>query len=671
MSDAFEQDVSTGEDDLSNIVADSQVPIEVAEDRLAELSRYLQEQIREAEADRSNLEDNIIRWSEAYEAEAEESKDFPWPGCSNITIPTIAIAADAFFSRLMNAVFGGRELYLTTSKSANWTKVAPPLERFLNWVTLDVMKARKKFGPWLLGTIKYGTGIMKLDWERKIRYAVTRDPQSGEVTKEPQKVYDAPKWTVIPLKDFFVSSDALASMDIQNCTWVGYRTYFTWKELKDLESSQIFHDVDAIKAEERTATSEAEQVAQSASGHEVRSPRDYEVFEIYLSYPLDQGDDESADQGILYELVINIEKETGHILRAVYNFFHHQERPLHMIRFMPRENSLYGVGIAQMLEDIQREVTGVHNRRNDNATIANTRAWKKRAGSMMTSEDVFPGAMVTVNEMDDISELRLGDIYPSLLNEEMHTNAIGEKRTGISDYSVGRESSAIGSRATATSTMAIIREGNQRFKLTIDDIKDAMGDMGHQILMLYQQFGEDELMYEVFSEKEKRYVQEYFAVPPEHTRTRIHLDTPALSEVINKEMNQQIMMTLMGVVEQFYKSMFEAMGVIGHPEAPELMRSLAVQATQTGAEIFKRLLHAFDFADADSFVPDIEELLGGQGGPMGALAQPAGGPHQEGAARPGGEPSMDATPGGNPEAFGITPQQMAELAGLGANQSAG
>ena len=661
-----------GTDEFGNIVADSQVPIEVSEDKLEELSRYLMEEIREAESNQSNLEGNIERWSEIYEAKAPESKTFPWPGCSNIIVPTVAIAVDAFFARVMNAIFGAKEIYVTSAKSPEWVKIAPAIERFLNWVSTDVMKMQKHFSTFLLGLIKYGTGIVKLDWERRIRYMVTRDPQSGAVVKEPVKLYDAPRLTVIPLQDFFVSSDALSSQDLQKCSWVGYRSYYTWKDLKDMESSGIFQEVDRIKAFERSTVSGVEQIAQEATGYEVVRPHDYEIFEIYLSFPLDQGDEEEADQGILYELIINIEKESGTILRAVYNFFQHQERPIHMARCMPRESSIFGIGLAQMLEDIQREITGIHNRRNDNATIANTRAWKKRNGSMLTSEDVFPGAMVPVNEMDDVSELRLGDIYPSQLQEEMHTNAIGEKRSGISDYSVGRESSAIGSRATATSTMAIIREGNQRFKLTIDEIKDVMGDLGHQILMLYQQFSDDELMYEIFSEKEKRYVQEYFAMPTERTRTKIHLDTPALSEVTNKEMNQQIMMTLMGVVEQFYKGLFDAVGVIGHPEAPPMMKQLAVQAAQSGSEIFKRLLHAFDFADADSFAPDIEELLGGMDGQgMEAPIGPEGVQGSQGDGVPGGQPDVGAGGAGGPESLGFTPQQMAELAGLGSGAGAG
>lgn len=633
----------------------SQFQIQVEDDVLDDISRWLQTEVMKAVSDRSDLEEKVRHWDSLYNAEPNsEKKDFPWPGASNITVPVVATAVDAVVARVMNSLFGANELWVGMPKSAEWAEIAGQLGDFLNWAGENVMDMYSVVQNWILTTIKNGTGVVKLPWEQRHK-RVKYMESNGQMIVEDVVMHDGPKPHVIPIDKFLFSPDALTTKDIQNCEWVGHPVYYTWKDLKELENTGVFTNVDVVEQYKRTQRNEGETAVDRQTGINPSEVEDYEIHEIWCSYNVD------GEDGYPSELIVSIHVESGTVLRAVYNFYRHQERPFHVIRYMPRENSLLGIGIPEMLEDIQEEVTTLHNQRIDNATISNTTIFKRRKGSRVGHLDVYPGAIVDVEEMEDIQAMQMGNPHSSLLIEEQHTNALGEKRTGVSDYTVGRESSAIGSRATATSTLALIREGNKRFQMTIRDIRQSLSDIAHQTLMLYQQFAkEHKVIYEMFSEEKKMLIRQFLELPADLTRNNVHIDIPALSETTNKEIKQQTMMTMMQVIQQFYMSMFQAVEVAINPQAPPEIQQLAVHAAKSGSEIYERLLESFDFRDAERFKPDINSLLNlqqgldmmqGQGASTGmealegepnAQANAAGGAPVGGAPSNEDEPHMDA-----------------------------
>lgn len=631
--------------------------VEMSEQELDEVINWIDEEIRRAESDRSDYDEKIIKWRDLYDAEPEqEVKDFPWEGASNIVIPIVATAVDAVLARMVNAVFGAKRLWLVKPKAPQWHDLGEPVTKFLDYVQDKVLKFYRTFRKFVLSTLKIGTGVVKIVWEKRWRKVVYMS--GGTRTEEVILVHDGPKaYNILP-ENFLFSSDLLHTQDIQTCTWVAERASYTWKELKNMELSQIFKDVDRIKEVKETTPTEAQGRAEDSTGI-IPSERDtYRVYEVWFTYPVDEN-------GTLAEFVMNIEIETKTVLRFVYNFYRHQERPFHMLTYMPREDSPLGIGLSEMLDDVQEEVTTIHNQRIDNATLANTKVFKRRRQAQILVDSVYPGAFIDVDEADDIMEMDLGTEHSTLLPEELHSNSIGERRTGVSDYTVGRESSAIGSRATATSTMALIREGNKRFQMVIRDIRDVLGDMGHQILMLYQQFAPDrEVMYEMMSDNDSQIFKKYFQLPPDMTRAAVHIDVEAVSETNNKEMQQQSMLQLLGVTQQFYNGLFQALQLATSPEAPPQMQQFGLQAAHTGSVIFERLLESMDVQDADYLAPDIQALLGGQPGmvgptsPLNANVGGLGGTEVQGGGpaatpSPGAEQAMATPSSGDGAALGF------------------
>lgn len=580
----------------------SEIPPNVQEDVVS----WLAQEIMTAQSEREDLTAKLVRWERMYEAvPAQQIKTFPWPGASNLEIPTIATAVESVHSRIMNSIFGPRDVWSAVVRSPEWSPIAEDISRWINWVGREVLHLKPIVSRWVLSTIKFGTGILKERWRRTQKNIKVRDAAGG-IKSETIDTHNGPMLSVVPLADFYISNDAIYSGDVQNCEWVAERQLYTYKQLKALETVGEFKDVDKIKESQRTSTTDMEEEIDRNVGTSVVEHKDYELWEVHCSYDID-------NDGIPEELCVVFELNTRTVLKAILNPYYHQERPYQVARYMIRDNSFYGIGICQMLDPIQTEVSSMHNRRLDNATLANTPAFARVRGSKIGPLEWYPGMIIDVNARGDLEALQIGKEHQTLLQEELNTNAIGEKRTGVNDYTVGRESAAIGSRATATSTLALIKEGNVRFKAVIDEVREALTTVAHQTIALYQQNADGgEVFFTMFQPKNMAMVKQYLTLPQELSRAGVIIDVPAISEAYNKDVQRQTYLTLMQVMQQFYGGMMQAFQIITDPtgQIPPQMKQLAIQGAESASKIWGRVLDAFDIVDSDTFTPDVQTLLG-------------------------------------------------------------
>jgi len=615
--------VSVPTDTTSAIPAQFDIPENVAQ----EVCDWLVAELENAKMERDELTQNLVRWERLYEAKpAQKVKTFPWDGASNLEVPTIGGSVDAVHARIMNTVFGARDLWSAVVKAPEWTSVAPDIGRWLNWVGREVLHIRPVIARWLLSTIKFGTGILKEKWVRRQKKVKIKN-KAGGIDSGTVDVHNGPMLTSVPLADFFLSNDALYSGDIQNCEWVGERQLYTFKQLKALEISEGYQNVDKIQSSQRSQASDLEEEIDDSVGVSISEFKDYEVWEFHCSRDIDE-------DGILEELRVVLHAETRTPLKVEFNPYYHQERPYTVARYMIRDNSFYGMGMCQMLDPIQTEVSSIHNRRLDNATLANTVTFSRVRGGKVGPMSWYPGMIFDVGAQGDLEAMRIGQTHPTLLPEEMNTNAIGERRTGVNDYSLGRESAAIGSRATATSTVALLKESNVKFGSVINEIREVISAVGHQTIALYQQNGLDaRIYYEMFEKKNAAAIRKYLTLPEGLSRAGVLLDVPAISEVYNKDIERQTFLTLMQITQQFYGGMMQAFNVAvsPNPQIPPQLRQLATQGAIAASKLWERTLKAFDIVDASTFTPDVEKMLGVQeigaqlNGQTGAIENTQGG----------------------------------------------
>lgn len=635
-------DSSAGAGQLTN------VQIQLEDALLEEVTNWLSNEIELAKQSRVNMVDKLNMLRRTYEAEPEEERrSFPWDGACNLVVPVAATAVETVFTRITGSLFGAGEMYAGKARSGKWADAVDPITTWLNWVNDNVFDASEVYGRWVLSCIKDGTAIIKLPWVRRIREVRYMDASGGTV-QETVVMHDGPRPEFVPLEDFYWSKDAISTQDLQSCEWVAHRFRQTWKQLKEAELSGDYIDVERLKTQKRTQFKDSETDVQDIVGDSPSEPGDYELWEVWASYPIN-------DEGALAEIVITMHLETRTVIRAVYNFYRHQERPFHALKFFPRDNHFLGIGLVEMLVQIQEEVTAIHRNRIDNATLANAKVYKRTNGARVQFDEIYPGAVIDVENHDDLTNMEMGMSHDTLLMEEQHTITIGEKRSGVSDYSVGRESSAIGSRATATSTMALIREGNRRFQFLIRSARKVITDIGHQAISLYQQFAPSrEVHYELFDENEKRWFDQVMQLPPELSRANIILDVKALDESTNKEIQQQAYMMMLKVLQETYMQIGQAFMLIENPQAPPALKQLAAQGAKSASKLIERLLESFDFKDAEAFSPNVEQLLSmtaalEMGGQIANLYETGS---NQGTGGQAPQPTMEATRGGPAEVPG-------------------
>ena len=130
-------------------------------------------------------------------------------------------------------VFGGKKLFVGNARSAKWVEVVNPIEVWLDWVSSDVVKLYKVCRSWFLSLCKYGTGILSVDWERRIKKVVYFDKALGSVQKEYVVTHDGPVAENVPLIDFLFSNDLTSTQDVQNCEWISHRKRYNWKNIEE------------------------------------------------------------------------------------------------------------------------------------------------------------------------------------------------------------------------------------------------------------------------------------------------------------------------------------------------------------------------------------------------------------------------------------------------------
>jgi hypothetical protein len=200
--------------------------------------------------------------------------------------------------------------------------------------------------------------------------------------------------------------------------------------------------------------------------------------------------------------------------------------------------------------------------------------------------------------------MQLGDIYQSGGVLEYRALAYAERASGVSDYQLGRESSVAGSRATATSTMALIQEGNRRFDLNIRDARDVLSAVGRDIIFLNQVFRSRGLAYMVQG-SDGLLTDKALDLPPEFSTAKVAVELTATTATINREMEKQGLMALMGVTQQYYEKLAMAGQAIMNPQVPPEFKELLMREAQGAQYLMKRIAQTFDVKNIDLVVPGI------------------------------------------------------------------
>jgi hypothetical protein len=534
--------------------------------------------------------------------------------------------------------------------------VAPYLERFLEHYQKHNLNLRAVVQPRLLEFVKLGTMVLKVIYDKDELEYLTYD-EDFSVVKKTFTRFAGPRVVGIHLGDFLFPP---FYESIQDCPFVAERQRTTWEKLKELELLGKLANVDAIRNQQtvgkRTIIEEARE---RVSKHVFRSmfANEIEVYEIWCDYQLHEGEAPS-------KLVITYHRDTRTILQLRLNWYFHQRKPYVIIPYQTTNDTMYGLGVVEMVKPIQDAITRWHRMAQDNAYLANIRMFIVRKGSGIEEVPrLYAGRCFFVdNPKEDFIPFAASNTYNSTIQERTTLLGFAEKRTGVSDYLVGRQSPIMGTRATATSTLALIREGLARVEEVLENLRAGFEEVIQLVLSLWIQYGTRGLEQIVFGENDEAAakIREFFSlVSVANVNGAFAVDLTVTDATTNKQARQQAQLALIQIMMQYLEKLLQAgsSAVVaarqGIPEYVEMVKDVMKAAR----EMFRDLAQQYDVADPDSYLPDLERYLNatGQGFSAGVEGRTVG---------PEGEQGMGI--GAGP--FGIPVEPDAESAGARAER---
>lgn len=617
--------------------------------RVDQLRWWLIQEITREKQDRQLLEEDWIRWSQAYRARpVEDEQTFPFIGASNLVIPVIGTDVDVMFARIMGMLFETDGLWSIEALRPELTEVAPKIEEFLDWAQKNEIDMVTPIGDWLLDILKLGTGVLKQRYHREMKKVFEWRELDNQIWQQQALIMlkDAPRVDHVKLHNFFIPA---GFADIQAAPWVAERVMLTWTQYIHRVHQGIYLNPPFLREfYARSLGGEVQEKLDDISRHKPGMGRLLDLYEFWLDFDVDgDGYDEA--------IVCTIHLDSQSVVRLDFNPFFNQDKPYSVGRYMRDGNSFYGIGLAEMGDHFQEEITAMHNQRIDNGTVQNSQTFAvaKDNTNISADEPVYPAKIWRVNNpRADIVPIALGSTsVPASIETENATLQYHTQRTGVSDYITGTNSPDIGYGAAYT-TQQMMAQATKRFGEFEREIRGGLAETGTRVLELYQQYNQRGKPFIALGQDDGALVNVVLHFPLDLIRKGLRVNVTAIDAEATKEArvrtNTIIMQQLMG----FYQQYMTALQYVMNPQLPPQIKQIAVQMVQGMSLMMHRILDDYNIQDADRFIPELQsaqQIHQAQLAQLAALVtggQPPVGGVNPALARPGAASGVAALPTG-------------------------
>lgn len=302
---------------------------------------------------------------------------------------------------------------------------------------------------------------------KKVEGQMIWTPEHSETIKV--TAFDGPNFETLNIYDCFPDPNAY---DIHTMRWFIYRRFKTLDELKEentRKGGEFYQDLDKLE----------KLVADKAKGKKKGyRPEDLQFREhrrVMLSTEEKIGEDESNPDIVVLRRFTKDRwtdycPEFDLILRDTPNPYFHGELPIVYGVDYIYPGELYGMGEIEPIERIQRAINAVLNQRLDNVQLTLNTMWKIKKGAGVDEHTLVsaPGNVVKTNDMTAVEPIQVPDVTGATFVQTMnYLTASLQNGSGITDYTVGINSSQNTVNDTATGTRLIQQEANAQFKLKI------------------------------------------------------------------------------------------------------------------------------------------------------------------------------------------------------------
>lgn len=614
--------------------------------------------------------DNIRVWWKWYEAEPKTTtKNHPWPNSSNIVAPVIRTQADARTAQDFSLLWGTKDrFYSGKSENEQFTReYQGPVMSFLNRAMASEVKP---FWPLLESTHErnvLGCSVLSVSWDDQYRYIFA--PNS----KKPERVCirKGVKWEHHPAETILWEpgtpireSDRVIVQRLVNPGDIARKIngdqgpgYDKDALLKLLQQPHLNGSPGAeVRAEKETRAGVDPMLNVS------RRPI-YDTRVLWLDWPMLGGlgingltdlavvEEEETGERTRVPIIVELAHDTGEVLRVLPNpYLMADGNPWFDTYYRRQVGYARGIGLAKILEGMQRAQSTIVNQAIDGRTLQNAMPFKT-TDPKLKERPITPGQGLYLANMGDAERFDIPNASPVDLALANLMQVFAERAGGANDPMLGRESRSGGHPSPATNYMGQLQQSAKMGSVPTFTLDEQLSAAGLYTASLYQQFDTDDSgrIQRIFGAGDAAKINEWLFPNDMSLVGTLQLSLTALSEDSPQQAMQRAMFVSQAT-QAYFGNILKLIQVLSMPTVPPPVKKAAIQAVKVLGDTHQTFLEAASFDEAHEAILRLDQ------GDLSAIQQ-----LQQLAAQAG----ASGQPGAGGEGGGAGPSQGA--AGIGGN----
>lgn len=552
-------------------------PVRLTEDQKKKLKEYLTTELLQATREvHDPLQVKHQELNDVYYGKVEPRKE-DW--MSNFPVLMGATFTDAVSARFLNTLFAYKPTFTyKPTRDSGWSNAVRATQDMIQYKVENEMKLYKEMRKTVFEATRLGTGALFVPWEVKEEFVEMRNffwKRQVPVTTVNGIVAKA-----IPMRDLYWPA---GYCELEDLPWWSRRLYWNDIIVKSKQFRDRYDNVDEVLKHPQKLQEDTQEAA-AQSEEEVSRVERFVCQEAFLHWDL-------KGNGEYRRYVCTWHPESGLIMRFEADTY--PRWPLYFFRYGPRDFGLCGLGVMEMSRPYDEALYSIYNLLVDNFKVATMQCFKGKKGTSITSKTaIYPGKIFLLDDpVNDLIPFMMGQPYSLNPAFARMVWELGERRTGVSDYSLGRESSVAGGRATATGTLALIQEGQRRFDLTIKDFREQMDDLGMYVLRMVHALLPRKVPYMILGERGD-YVRQLLDMPVVPPHLALAVVSSMSNVAINKEVEKNDAMATFQLLERYYQSMLQLTTLFSQVPDP-MAKEVIARIMRAGAEKMKKVLETY------------------------------------------------------------------------------
>ena len=594
---------------MSQIIA-----LDISDDRKGELVGYLCRTFQaNVEARSQQVDGKYTRWMDNYSAKPLTAiRTTPFYRASNFIPQLIRMHCDILSARIYGLILGCKPMWNPMSLIAMQHEDTEALSTWLDFTSRFQLRLPEILDNTIFRAFKTGLVLLKGPWVEDRIWKVTGLSDDGKSLRKDEIVTEGMDLRPLAYDDVWIHP--ITCQYIRDARAIFHRIRLTREEVQWRGDTKLWDATNILKVlntpEQSQGTARESQATEAGISLKPDVVRPYTAIEATFQYELEPGH--------TYELVVTFNPKCQGkegFLRGFYNPYRKLRNTYAEIKFMPREDFIYGYSIPEILEQSQEEQSQIHNARRDSNTIGNIPTFKKKRYADMPnpSSEWYPGKCFELESMDDMDVLNLNVSYNSMIDEERFLLSLAEQYTGVQPPMQGYGSGVMqGKRGIYSSqgTLAMLAEGNRRLDIFLHRARYPFHDLGNMIYQSFKQFRPNGSEYTSWGATGDA-IRKTFKFTEPGDFPGYFFNISASDASANREVDRTSLLLMANTMASYYRQITEAAASYsqlpnGHP-----LQNVLLQVLDGAKDLASRLLFAFDVGDRKRLLPDLRQTLGG------------------------------------------------------------